>query len=57
MAKQNVVVGQVVERGEVIGFMGHSGWATGTHLHFEIWVNGKPWTGSAYRINPWKMYS
>ena len=56
MAKQNVVVGQVVERGEVIGFMGHSGWATGTHLHFEIWVNGKPWSGGAYRINPWKMY-
>ena len=56
MSKQNVVVGQIVERGDVIGFMGHSGWATGTHLHFEIWVNGKPWSSGAYRINPWTMY-
>lgn len=56
MSKQNVSVGDVVERGDVIGFMGHSGWATGTHLHFEIWVNGKPWSGGAYRINPWTMY-
>ncbi len=56
MSKQNVKVGQVVERGDVIGFMGHSGWATGTHVHFEVWINGKPWMGGT-RINPWRMYS
>lgn len=56
MSKQNVVVGQVVERGDVIGFMGHSGWATGTHVHFEIWIKGKPWSAGAYRINPYTMY-
>ena len=56
MDRQNVEVGQVVERGDVIGFMGHSGWATGTHVHFEVWVNGKPWSGGAYRINPMTFY-
>ena len=55
MSKQNVKVGEIVERGAVIGFMGHTGWATGTHVHFEVWINGKPWMGGK-RINPWTMY-
>lgn len=55
MSKQNVVKGQVVSRGSVIGYMGKSGWATGTHVHFEVWVGGAPWKGGR-RINPWTMY-
>lgn len=34
--------GQLVARGDVVGFVGASGTATGNHLHFEVRVDGSP---------------
>lgn len=36
------VEGQLVDRGDIIGFVGASGTATGNHLHFEVRIDGGP---------------
>jgi len=41
LSRFNVVKGQKVKRGEVIGFVGNSGKSTSPHLHYEIHKNNK----------------
>ncbi|RBI74614.1 M23 family peptidase [Roseovarius sp. TE539] len=42
MSRVRVKEGQRVSRGDRIGDMGNTGRSTGTHLHYEIRVDGKP---------------
>nr|WP_134076927.1 M23 family metallopeptidase [Rhodovulum visakhapatnamense] len=42
MSKIRVEAGQRVSRGDRIGDMGSSGRSTGTHVHYEVRVDGKP---------------
>jgi murein DD-endopeptidase MepM/ murein hydrolase activator NlpD len=41
LSKYAVWVGKQVKRGEVLGYVGSTGRATGPHLHYEILANGK----------------
>lgn len=48
MSRIRVVEGQRVSRGDRIGDMGNTGRSTGTHLHYEVRVGGRP-------VNPMKF--
>ena len=43
-----VTTGQLVQAGQVIGYVGHTGRVTGNHLHLEVRVNGKRANAMAY---------
>jgi len=42
LSKISVGIGKRVERGDIIGYSGMTGYATGPHLHYEVRMNDKP---------------
>jgi murein DD-endopeptidase MepM/ murein hydrolase activator NlpD len=50
-----VEVGDMVQKGDVIGRVGNTGLSTGAHLHWETWVNGVSVNGLEWldESSPW----
>jgi len=42
LARVMVEPGEILERGDLVGLAGDTGMATGVHLHFELWKDGRP---------------
>ncbi|MFK4997226.1 M23 family metallopeptidase [Bacillus sp. N9] len=53
MSSRSVSAGQTVAQGQLLGYMGNTGYSFGQHLHFEI--HEGPWNGAkSNAVNPTK---
>lgn len=46
----NVKCGDLISKGDVLGYVGNTGISTGPHLHFELRVNNNPVDPTAYIV-------
>lgn len=42
LSQVNVVIGQQVAVGDLLALVGSTGLSTGPHLHYEVWLQGRP---------------
>lgn len=49
LSRFSVALGDTVKQGQVIGYVGNTGFSTGSHLHYEVHVDGKV-------VNPLQFY-
>ena len=56
MSSMAVSSGQTVSKGQVIGYVGSTGWSTGPHLHYEVAYNGTRVDPMAYLPGYIKSY-
>ena len=48
LSAMNVVAGQRIKKGDVLGYMGSTGRSTGSHLHYEVRVAGEAINPTAF---------
>jgi murein DD-endopeptidase MepM/ murein hydrolase activator NlpD len=52
LSRYAVLPGQTVHRGQVIGYVGSTGRATSSHLHYEVLLNGRPTNPIPFLVKP-----
>ena len=55
MSKKMVQAGDTIKRGQLIGYVGHTGRVTGDHLHYEVHVNGRSVNPNRFYLNDLSM--
>ena len=56
LSKMNVHEGQIVKKGQLIGYMGSTGLSTGSHLHYEVRMNNKQIDPIPFMMDDYRSY-
>jgi murein DD-endopeptidase MepM/ murein hydrolase activator NlpD len=51
LSRYVVKAGDTITRGRVVGHAGSTGRSTGTHLHYEVWIDGRPVNPLRYLVS------